>query len=61
MILELEHIQTGMSKEVPVTLEEYRLLSGDAYNGFNEGMKSIIDRGALPDDWEKHFFFERVY
>ena len=61
MILELEHIASGIPKEVSVTEEEYRLLTGESVNGFNKGMESIINRGALPDDWDKHFFFERVY
>ena len=61
MILELEHIQTGLPKEIAITLDEYRLLSGDSYNGFNEGIKLIIKRGALSEDWETHFMFERLY
>ena len=61
MILELEHIQTGIHKEYAITLDEYRLISGDSYNGFNQGMKSLVDREVLSEDWEDHFYFERVY
>ena len=61
MILELEHILTGIHKEFVITMDEYRLISGDSYNGFNQGMKLLIDREVLTEDWEEHFFFERVY
>ena len=61
MILELEHIQTGIPKEVAITIDEYRLISSDSPQGFYEGLKSIVDRGALTEDWEDYFYFERVY
>ena len=61
MILELEHIQTGIHKEYAITLDEYRLISSDSPQGFYQGMKMIVDREVLSEDWEDYFYFERVY
>ena len=61
MILELEHILTGIHKEFAITLDEYRLISSDSPQGFNEGIKLLIDRELLTEDWEDYFYFEREY